>query len=147
MIDDDRGGVYIHAMERVERMLLDRNFHNVTHFLCSQAEFWTVLLHPQVPEHGNWFVKRCVSLHLGAANLTGGCGVDYETGYDTDLSDKAHFLQIALVANEAFRYGLWASRDDLSVAACTTHTAAGVDPYFFGACKGCLLYTSDAADE
>ena len=96
-----KGGLYINAMTLVGPQLVDKNRHSITHFLCAQAGFWDELALDHVPTLGYQFWVRCKTDQLGEGNVAIQAFGDYEPGYDIDMLDKSHQLQIALVAHYA----------------------------------------------
>ena len=109
-----QGHVFIHTLTCRDRQLVDRNYHNVTKFLCSQANFWSLLGTWHDPQD-HFFKQRCTDFCLGEGHLTIGTGTDYVTGYDSDLSDKVHFLQQAMVLFRAMRHAVWILKDSKSI--------------------------------
>ena len=62
------GGVYIHLMKLRDRSLIDKRFHNITHFLCAQAEFWNEVNLSHSYETGQDFRHRCQVHQYGEAH-------------------------------------------------------------------------------
>jgi hypothetical protein len=98
------GAVVINAMSLRDRGLMDKYYHNITHFLLSQVPFWDELLRDHPDRDGAGFVERCLHARLGEGHMTAGTGADYEHGYDLALSDASHHLQMSLVAHYAMLY-------------------------------------------
>ena len=130
------GGVYVSAPSIRDRQLLDWNYHNVSYFLLSQSPFWFELQREHEQTDGVAFADRCHTNSLGNSHLTVASGVDYEIGYDQDLEDKSHFLQLGIVGHEAMRYACAKHTSDATVLDLCINMAVGAK-----ACKrtGSLL--------
>ena len=111
LTDAGKGGVYINAMTFNDRQLIDKHFHNITHFLCAQSRFWSEMLLAHESTAGYEFTQRCRTERLGVP-LSIEEFEDYEPGYDLDLLDKSYFLQTALVAHYAVTSSAWKVWDD-----------------------------------